>query len=219
MHHVGLFLDVAVVLGLGALVAKAFFVTVQHDVVLAWGDIVSKVDGLGDVVGDVDGGTIAFGEVAGQFEGRLLAHAVGDHVGARVDEDTGAQAVLPVVVVGDAPQGGLDASQNDGDVRVELFQNLGVDDGGVLRPQVVAPIRAVGILKAQPSCGGVLVDHRVHAARGDAEEQPRTSKFLEVAVVAVPVGLWDDGHAIACGFERTSDDRCPKRRMVHIGIG
>ena len=102
VHHVGLLLDVAEVLGLGALVAEALLVAVEDDVVGGRGDVVGQVDGLRQVADGVEG--YAVGETGGQL------------------------------------------------------------DHGLLRPHVVAPVGAVGVLGAQAACGGVLVDHGVHAA-------------------------------------------------------
>ena len=79
-------------------------------------------------------------------------------------------------------------------------------------------VRAVFIDGPQASVGRVLVYHRVHAARGYTEEEPRTPQLLEVAVVAVPVGLRHDGHAIACGFEATPHDGHAERRVIDVGI-
>ena len=101
----------------------------------------------------------------GNFHDGLFAHTIDDEVGPRVAEDAGAQTVLPVVVMGDAPQRGLNAAKDDRHVRIQLFQDLRVDDGGVLWPQVVAPVRRVGIFRTQTLGSGVLVDHRVHTAR------------------------------------------------------
>ena len=64
----------------------------------------------------------------------------------------------------------------------------------------------------------IFVHHRVHTTWRDAEEQTRTTEFLEVTEVTMPVGLGNDGHPIAVGFEYPTDDGCAKRRMIHIGI-
>ena len=83
----------------------------------------------------------------------------------------------------------------------------------------MTPVRRIGILGAQTTVGGVLIHHRVHIAGRDGKVQARAAEFLEIAEIAVPVGLWDDSHAIACGLERASDDSIGKGRMVNIGIG
>ena len=102
--------------------------------------------------------------------------------------------------------GSLDAAEDDGHVGIELLEDLRIDDGGVFRTHVVTSVGAVGILGAQAAVGGVFVHHRVHAARGDAEEKTGATQLLEVAEVTVPVGLGYDGHAVAGGFEGPSDD-------------
>ena len=66
-------------------------------------------------------------------------------------------------------------------------------------------VGAVGILRAQSSVGRIFVDHGVHAARCNAEEEPRAAQLLEIPVVSVPVGLRDDSHTIARRFKGTSD--------------
>ena len=108
--------------------------------------------------------------------------------------------------MGDATERGLDAAKHDGYIGEQLLQNLGIDDGGVLGPHVVATVRTIGILGAQSAGGGVLIDHRVHTARSNAEEQAGTAQLLEVAVVTMPVGLRNDGHPIACRLQCASND-------------
>ena len=226
VEHVGLFLDVAEVLGLRALVAKALLVAVQHDVAFGRGVTGGEIDRLGYVGGHADG-AVAVGrcagcglvEAPGQLDDGLFAHAVDDDVGGSIAEDARAQTVLPVVVVGESAQRGFDAAQHDGRVGKELAQDAGVDDGGVLRSQVVTAVGTVGVLGAQTACGGVLVDHRVHASRRDAEEEARSAELAEVAVVAVPVGLGHDGHAVAGRLKGTTYDGRPEGGVVYIGVG
>ncbi len=79
-------------------------------------------------------------------------------------------------------------------------------------------VRAVGILGAQTAIGRVFIHHRVHTTRSDAEEETRSPQLLEIAEVAVPVGLWHDSHPIAGIFQYASDDGSPERRMVNVGI-
>ena len=128
LEAVALFLDVVEVLSVVAWLAQAVLEGVQDDVVLAnaTGDVgrggVGN-DGLGHsvegfaqglagehgvafvVVGE--GGVVAVEEFLGtmhQLDGWLLTHAIENGVGAAVEQDTGAQALLPVVVVRQAAQ-------------------------------------------------------------------------------------------------------------------
>ena len=120
--------------------------------------------------------------------------------------------------MGEAAHTRLDAAQNDGHVGEKLLENLCIDDGRVFGTTIVATVGAVGILAAQTTGGGVFVHHRVHRAGCNAEKQSRTTEFLEIAVIAVPVGLRNNGDAIASRFERAPDDRRAKRRMIDISI-
>ena len=82
----------------------------------------------------------------------------------------------------------------------------------------MASVRAISIFRAQALVGGIFVDHRVHAAWRNAEEQSRTAKLLEVAIVAVPVGLWHNGHTQPLSFKGASYNGRSKRRVVYVGI-
>ena len=116
----------AEVLGLGTFVVQALLVAVQHDVVDsdAAGDGVGlcQEDGLRQV-GDVLY-AFAVAESTGQFEDGLLAHAIADDVSRCIAENTGPQAVLPVVVVSEAAQRGFNAAEHDGHVGEELAQDF-----------------------------------------------------------------------------------------------
>ena len=73
----------AEVLGLGTFVAQALLVAVEHDVVFAdaaWDILLAReIDGLVNVADIAD--VFALAESARQFDGGLLAHTVGDHIG------------------------------------------------------------------------------------------------------------------------------------------
>ena len=220
VHLVGFFLDVPEVFGLCALAFQTCLMAVEHDVVV--GDAAGNL-GFGTEVHrlwDVSGlcHAVAGAELATERCDGFLAHAVDDEVGTRRAEYAGHELVLPVVVVGETAHGGLDAAQHHGHIGVQLFEYLGVHDGGIVWAQAVAAVRTVGIVAPHAAVGGVAVDHRVHGSRRDSEKEARPPQFLEVAVVAVPVGLWYNGHSVTLGFQHTAYDGCTKRWVIHIGI-
>ena len=159
------------------------------------------------------------GQELAQCDGGFLAHAIRYHVGLTVNEDAWTETLLPIVEVHHAPETGLDAAQYHRHIGIELPQNLGIDDGGVLWPHVVTAVGTVGIFASESSCGGVFVHHRVHAAGCNAEEQTWSSQALEVAVVSVPVGLRHYGHSQSLSLHYATYHRCSERRVIHIGIG
>ena len=95
---------------------------------------------------------------------------------------------------------------------------MGIDRGGVVGPETGLAPGGVGIVAAQPLVGGVVVDHRVHIAGGDAEEESGLAQFLEIPQVILPVGLRQNGHAQSLALQHTPDDRRPERGVIHIGV-
>ena len=235
MQAVALLLHVAEIGRLQLGLPTALLVGGQKDVVFA--------DAAGDVSAAMQGDGLAHGEFAQQLveilcrhlrfgssvqqfivqqveQGRRgqFAHTIDNHVGPAVAEYRGAQPFLPIVVVGHAAQRSLDAAQHNGHIGEELFENLRIDDGGIFGPHIVASVGAVGIFGAQAAVGRIFIDHRIHHARRNAEEHTRTAQLAKVAEVAVPVGLRNDGHAVAFGLNQAADDGSAKGRMVHVGI-
>ena len=157
------------------------------------------------------------GQALGDFDNGPLGVAVEQDVGAGVDQDRVADLVLPVVVVGDAAQRRLDAAEHDRHVLVGFLAALAVDQAGTVRPFAGQAAWGVGVVGADLLVGGVAVDHRVHVAGSDAEEQVRLAELHEV-VFGLPVGLGDDPDAEALGFQQTADDRHAERRMVDVGV-
>ena len=125
LHAVALFLHVAEVLGVLAGLAQTFLVGMQHDDAFALGalSLAGEIDRLGHIEAGLAESlrrAIGFARLvvaerlvvflqsrrksADNLAGGLLAHAVGDGVGAGGDEDGGHDAVLPVVVVGHTAQ-------------------------------------------------------------------------------------------------------------------
>ncbi|CAM7043771.1 hypothetical protein ENKOMM052M1_18295 [Enterobacter kobei] len=116
-----------------------------------------------------------------------------------------------------AAQTRLNATQDHRHVFPGFFTALGVDEGSAVRTFARHVIRRIGIVMAQLTVGGIAVDHRIHVARGHAEEQVRFTQTHKV-VFAVPVRLGDDPHTEALRFEHTAADGHAETRMVNIGI-
>ena len=221
VHLVRLLLDMSEVFCLRLLVAQALLMAVQHYIVGANAVrnlvLAAEINGLRNVVNGAD--WQAFGEIATELNDRFLAHSVDYHVGARVAEYALLQRVLPVVVVRQAAQRRLDAAEHDGHVGEELLQNLCIYNGRILRAAVVTTVRAVRVFGAQALAGCVFVHHRVHASRRYSEEQIGATQLLEVAEVAVPVGLRNNSHGVARSLKCTTNHCGAKRGMIHVGVG
>ena len=216
LRAVALLLDAAEVQGLLAAVGEAFPVAVQHEVAFVPPRVLEEAGGLRHVMGHLPGGHLA--HAAGDFADGLLPHAIDEEVGGAVGQDAGAQAVLPIVIVGQAAHGGFDAADDDRHVRPQALEYPGVNDGGIVGALPGAPAGRVGVVVADAAVGRVAVAHRVHRACGDAEEQARPPQLAEVAEVVLPVGLGDDGHLQPLGLQHPADDGRAEGGVVHVGV-
>ena len=148
----------------------------------------------------------------------LLAHAIDEEVGTAIDEDRGHEPVLPVVVMGKASHGCLDATDDDGHIGVELLEDATVGDGTVVGTRPCPTLRRIGIIGTATFGGGIMVDHRVHRTRRDGEIEPRATELLKIPEIPMPIGLRHYRYAITCRFKDASQDRRSKRGVVDIGI-
>ena len=100
---------------------------------------------------------------------RALAVAEDQQVRARVNQHRRMDLVGPVVEVGDAPQAGLDAADDDGHVGERLATSPRVHRHGTVGSQPRRPAWRVGVVGPQPALRRIAVHHRVHVAGGDTK--------------------------------------------------
>ena len=160
---------------------------------------------------------VTVGQALGDFDDRALGVAVQQNVGAGVDQDRVTHAILPVIVVGDAAQGGFDAAEHDRHVLVGFLAALAVDQARAIRTFAGHAAGRVGVVGTDFLVRGVAVDHRVHVARRDAEEQVRLAELHEI-VFGLPVRLGNDPDAEALRLQQPADDRHAERRVIDVGI-
>ena len=156
-------------------------------------------------------------EATGDVQDRPLPHAEDDKVGLGIEKDRTPDRVAPVVVVGQPAQRGLHAPGHHRHAGEGLARPLAVGEGGPVGTAADASVGGVGIVVANLPVGGVVVDHRVHVARRDPEEQPRTAE-LAPRLAAAPVGLREHGHAQPCRLEEAADEAVGKTRVIDVGI-
>ena len=147
-----------------------------------------------------------------------LSHAVNQQVGWCVHKNRGPELVLPIVVMRQPPERHLDAACHNRHIRKEPFENLTIDDSGVVGACSCSSIGRISIITALAAGCGIMVDHRVHGTCRHAEIQPRPAQFLEVSQVVSPVGLRHDSHFVAMGLKDTSDNGAAHRRVVDVGV-
>ena len=188
----------------------------QFDCIVRYGGAFDDaVGGAGNVVEVVEGA--AGIEAAGDFEDGGFGHAVDEQVGLGVGEDGTLEFVGDVVVMGQPPERGLEAAEDDGDAFVGLSGTFGVDDQWTIGTEAEFGARAVGVFAAFVAHGSVGVKFGVDAAGGDGPEQSRRADGAEV-VGGVPIGLGEDGDFKTVVREPTTDKCGPERRVIHISV-
>jgi hypothetical protein len=172
-------------------------------------------DGAAEIVDGADG--LAERHAPRQLDQRALGVAVQEQVGLRVEQDRAPHLLRPVVEVGDAPQAGLDAADDDGDALEGLAAAVRVDDDAAIGPLAALAARRVRVVRAQLSLGGVPVDHGVHVPAGHAEVERRAAQLAK-RVGAVPRRLREDADPKALGLQQPPHQRHPEARVVHVGV-
>ena len=71
----------------------------------------------------------------------------------------GSSFVLPIIIVCETTHRSLDSTENDRNVRKEMFQNLCIDDAWIIRTHSRTAIRRVSVVTAQTFVGCIAVDH------------------------------------------------------------
>src|SRR3569832_2028993 len=153
----------------------------------------------------------------GDFADMALADAVDQQVRLRFQQVGAADLFRPVVELGDAAEGGFDATYDDGDVLEGFARTLRVDDDGAVGAFAALASWRVGIVTSDTAIRRVAIDHGVHVAGGDAEEEVRSAERGE-CVGAVPVRLGDDANAETLGFEDAADDGHAEAGVVDISV-
>ena len=167
-------------------------------------------------VGDVADG-LARREAVCDLDDLPLTVAVDEQVGLGIEQHRTTHLLRPIVEVGDTPQAGLDAADDDRYTGERLARTLRIDDHRAVGPQSALTARRVGIIAADAPIARIAVDHRVHVAGGDAEEEVRFAEHAE-RVGALPVRLRDDADPEALRLEQAPDDRHAEARMVDVGV-
>ncbi|MNQ15215.1 hypothetical protein D3C85_281820 [compost metagenome] len=157
------------------------------------------------------------GQAVRDLDDGALGVAVQQQVALGVDDDGAAHLVRPVVVVRDAAQAAFDAAEDDRHVVPGFLAALRIHDGRAVGARAADVAGGVGVVAADLPVGRVAVDHRIHVAGRDAEEQVRLAQHLE-GLGALPVGLRDDAHAKALRLEHAADDRHAEAGVVDVGV-
>ncbi len=153
----------------------------------------------------------------GQFDHGPFGISEKQQVGLGIHEHGTTHRLGPIIKMSNAPQTGLDPTDDDRNSLEGFAGTLGIDGDRVVWPSAGRGVRGIGVVGARTPIGGVAVHHGVHVAGGDAEEEVRPSQSLEIGGRG-PIRLSDDADAEPLRLQETTDDGHAKGRMIDIGV-
>ena len=119
--------------------------------------------------------------------------------------------------MGQPPQAGLNAADENGNILIGAADQVAVNDSGVIRPFSHDTARGKGIGFPAVAGDGIVVHHGVHIAARNQKRQPGRSEYIDGFGI-LPVRLGDDAHAVAVMLQNPADNGVAKGGMIHIGI-
>ena len=179
------------------------------------------VQGPGPVNSAVDVGHVLNGKAAVQairhFPDAPLSHAVEEQVRLGVQQDGTAHLVRPVIVMGQPPETGLHAANENRYIPEALADQVAVYNGSPVRPlsHHSAGGKSIGFPAVMGY--GIVVYHGVHIAPGDQKAQPGPPQGAD-GLRVLPVRLGEDPHLVSCRLQDPADDGVSKGRVIHIGV-
>ena len=99
-----------------------------------------------------------------------------------------------------AAQGGFYPSENDRHVGIQVFQYFRIDNARIVGAHPRTAVGRIGIIAPQAFIRGIMINHRIHRPGRNAEEEARSTELFEVAEIASPIRLGNDGDAQTLGL-------------------
>ena len=146
-----------------------------------------------------------------------LGVAVQQQITLGVDHDRSANLVLPIVVVGNAPQRAFNAAHDDGHIFEGLTATLAVNNGSAVWPLASHVPGCVSVIAADFSIGRVAVDHGVHVAGGHPKKQIGAAQSGK-RLGTLPIGLGNDADPKALVFQHATNHRHAKAGVIDISV-
>ena len=153
----------------------------------------------------------------GDLHRLALSHAEGEKIRTGFQQDGGADGVVPVIIMGEAPQGSFQPADDDGALRIQLTDLLRIDDGGAIRAKPRFIAGGIRIRAAPAAGGGIMRHHTVNVARAHHEPEARLPETDEI-FIGPPVRLSEHRHTVSMAFQHTGDDGRAEGGVIDVGI-
>ena len=154
----------------------------------------------------------------GNLHNASLTHTVHQQIRLRIQQNRPLQAFRPVIIVGKPPQAGLDTTNENRHILVNLPNQIAIYHRGIIRALAHHTTGSKGIVLPFVLGDGVMIDHRIHIAAGYQKAQPGLAQYVNRLGI-LPIRLGDDTHGIPGIFQHTADNGVTEGGVVYIGIG
>lgn len=166
-----------------------------------------------DIVHHADGLPVC--KAVGDFRYLMLSHTEHEKVRAGIDENGGTHRVVPVVVMGKAPQRGFKAADAERNIAEKPANRFAVDRDGAVGTASRLAAGGVIVVVTFAFCGGIVRHHGVDIAAVHEKREPRPSEALVIVVI---LRLRQDTDTETLRFQYARDNRRAEARVIDVGV-
>ena len=146
----------------------------------------AEIDGSAYIADFFDGN--AFIQQTGNTQQNIFSHAVGQQIGARIHQNRTAHRIRPIIVMGKAAQGCLQASDDDGNIAVCFPNTVAIDDGSAVGTHASLTAGGVVVVGSFFLGGGIVRHHGINITCRNQKAKARLSKLAESGAAFI-IGL------------------------------
>ena len=162
--------------------------------------IVNVLELFGFVNRAVDKRDIACGKTAvqriGNFNNAFFAHAVGDKVCLRIEQNASFKAIGPIIVVRESAKARFDSAYDYGHVFISMANEVAIYHRSVVGALAYNTAGGEGICLPALFGNGIVVYHGVHIAARNEKAKAGLAENVD-AFIVLPVGLGNYADLIA----------------------
>ena len=216
VYRIGVFVLHRKCLGIGFLIGLKCIVITDLDCIKVNGfTCLGKVNAAAHVTDLLNGNTLI--KKLGNTAKNILAHAVGENVGARVNKDAATNSVLPIIVMGKSTKRCLKAADNDRNITVCLADTVTVNNSSSVGAKTHLATGRVIVIGTAFFRHGVMSHHRVDISACYKKAKSWSAKALKI-LGALIIGLGEYCYSEALCLKHTGDYGNAKGRVVHVSI-
>ncbi len=147
-----------------------------------------------------------------------LPHTISEQISPAFLHNRRSDLIFPIIIMHKTAKRSLYPTQNDRYIRKNIFQNITISNGSIIRALTRSTVRRVGIITTLTLGSCVMIHHTIHTTSCHRKEKIRSSQFLKITQIIAPIGLGYYGYFQAFRFQNPGYNSGTKRRMINISI-